>query len=93
MQDFSGTFTGSASGSTVIELVGELSPGYTEIKPIVTNTVDWNGDDDGSEYVSGSISLVDEAGNVLHTNVFDDVLVDLSRPPTGCTGETCLPES
>ena len=79
-KDLSGAATGTAFGGTLITFIGEPIPGYMQIEPIVTNVVDWNGDDDGTEIVSGTLSLVDEGGVEVHSMVFTDIEVDLSLP-------------
>jgi hypothetical protein len=57
--------TASGSGSTPILMTIEPSPDleYVQIEPLTTSTVEWNGDDDGSGIVNGTLTLYDMYGN------------------------------
>jgi hypothetical protein len=70
--DVSGEFLeGFGKGSAAIVKHDDQGWDYVQIQPVLADaTVDWNGDDDGTGIVSGSIELVRPDGSVRSTTPF-----------------------
>jgi hypothetical protein len=64
--DASGTKIGSGSGegSADIVKVDDMDYDYVRIQPLLAESVDWNGDDDGSGIVNGTLTLYDMNGTL-----------------------------
>jgi hypothetical protein len=73
-----GSIAGSGSGSGNIVKVEDQDYDYVPIKPVFAllgEGVKWNGDDDGSGIVSGTILVLDPDGKVISTTTFDYITV------------------
>lgn len=81
------TFAGSGRGSTDIVKVDDNEWDYVQIQPVLAvlkGTMGWNGDDDGTGIVSGTIELVDPLGNVISITTFENQTVGFvihEKPP------------
>jgi hypothetical protein len=76
------TFAGSGSGSTDIVKVDEQDFDYILIEPVFAKltSVEWNGDDDGSGIVSGSIVVKDPSGKEISNTTFENHIVGFASP-------------
>jgi hypothetical protein len=82
-KDEAKTLAGSGLGIGIIEKFG---PGFGDfvqipsVLAILDEGLEWNGDDDGSQIVTGQIKLFDAAGNEVETMVFPEQVVGFIIP-------------
>ena len=87
-----GSPAGSGRGSTDIVKVDEQDFDYVQIEPVdaALTSVEWNGDDDGTQIVSGTIEIIDSGGTVISTTKFENQPVGfVVHTPSPC--EDCAP--
>lgn len=84
--DDSGALIGSGSGEGYGDIDGVPIPGtpYVEIAPVRVSSVDWNGDDDGTGIVTGTLTLFAPDGAELGTWEYDDFPVDFGSACIDC---------
>jgi hypothetical protein len=73
-----GSEAGSGSGQKDVVKVDPIDWDYVQIQPalaVLDDDVEWNGDDDGSGIVSGSIELITPDGSVVSTITFEGQVV------------------
>jgi hypothetical protein len=85
------TYAGSGEGSAAIVKIPGQGGEYVQIQPALAyldDGVSWNGDDDGTGIVSGTIKLVSD-GTVHSITTFENQTVGFVIPPPDCGDEVC----